>query len=217
MSLMDQPRIYRALPLAAVATLLGSCAGLNTPAPDAAAATTLPAATPQAPDLTRYLDTLAEMAPGDPARQQATLDAARVAVSEDYTASNRLRFALALGCAGHADSDPIEAKRLMTELLASDHGLQPVEVELATAFLREFDARVALFAELGRQRKESERQVHDANSADSRAESLAMENARLRRALAAAERKLAAVAEMERSLLEQAAEPTEEPPPPPQP
>jgi hypothetical protein len=201
--------------LAALTLLLGACASLTPQPPAATPAAAAPAAAPRSPDLARDLDTLAAMAPGDPARQQATLEAALAAAQQDPSATNRLRYALALGSAGHALSNPIEAQRLVTELLAGEHGLQPLEVELASAFQREFDARVALYAELARQREESERRQRAADAATSqRADALAAEAARLRRALAAAERKLEAVAEMERSLLEQPAESVGETPPP---
>jgi hypothetical protein len=214
---MHHMRTLRAIALAGLTLLVGACAGLNAQSPGITPATAAPKTTSSVADLTRYIDTLAAMAPGDPARQQATLEAARAAASQEPSAANRLRYALALGCAGHAGSDPIEADALMTALLAGDQGLQPVEVELATIFLREFDARVALFAELGRQRADSDQRLQSVNNAaEARAEALATENAKLRRALAAAERKLEAVAEMERSLLEQAAEPAQTPPPPPQ-
>jgi uncharacterized heparinase superfamily protein len=155
------------------------------------------------------------MAPGDPARQQATLEAALAASQQDPSAANRLRYAIALGSAGHALSNPIEAQRLIAELLAGAHGLQSLEVEFAGAFLREFDARVALYAEIARQLEDSERRQRAADAtASQRTDALAAENSRLRRALAAAERKLEAIAEMERSLLEQAAEPVDETPPP---
>jgi hypothetical protein len=201
--------------LAALALSLGACASLTPQPPAAAPAAAAPAAAPRGPDLARYLDTLAGMAPGDPARQQATLEAALAASQQDPGAASRLRYALALGSAGHALSNPIEAQRLIAELLAGDHGLQPLEVELASAFQREFEARTALYAELARQREDSERRLRtDAAATNQRAEALAAENARLRRALAAAERKLEAVAEMERSLLEQPAESVDETPPP---
>lgn len=203
------------LALPALALLLGACAGLSPPLPETTPVAAASPAAPRKADLASYLDALAGMAPGDPARQQATLDAALAAAQQDPSAANRLRYALALGSAGHASGNPIEAKRLVAELLAGDHGLQPLEVELAGALLREFDARVALYAELGRQREDSERRLQAAGAAaDQREDALAAENARLRRALAAAERKLEAVAEMERSLLEQADEPVDEPPPP---
>jgi hypothetical protein len=202
--------------LAALTLLLGACANLSPPSPAAApVAAALPAA-PRAADLASYLDMLDGMAPGDPARQQSVLDAALAAALKDPTAASRLRYALALGSAGHARSNPTEARQMIAELLAGDHGLQPQEVELAGALLREFDARAALYAELARQREDDERRLKDAEAAaEQRADALAAENARLRRALATAERKLEAVAEMERSLLDQLEEPADETPPPP--
>ena len=215
---MHSPTVRRILTLAALALPLGACASLTPQAPSTTPASAAPSATLRAPELGRYLETLAGMAPGDPARQQATLDGALAATSSDPSPANRLSYALALGSAGHAGSDPIEARQLITELLAGNHGLQSQEVELASAFLREFDARVALYAELARQRDESERELGSVvATAQQRADASAAENAKLRRALAAAERKLEAVAEMERSLLDQAADPTDEAPSPPQP
>jgi len=167
------------------------------------------AASPAPPpsNLAPYVETLAKMAPGDPARQQEELAATLLAAQQERSAANNLRYALALGSAGHAGSNPVEAKRLISELLATPNSLDPFETTVAGAFLREFDARVVLYAELARQREESEQQLrsHD-TSADKRAEALAAENKALRRALAEAERKLEAVAEMERTLLEQASE-----------
>jgi len=138
------------------------------------------------------------------------------AATSSPSSANTLRYALVLGSAGHPDSNPVEARRLITELLAGANTLQPLERELASAFQREFDARVSLYAEIARQREEAEqtlRKVDD--TAERRADALAAENARLRRQLAAAERKLEAVAEMERSLLEQAPPSADETPPQP--
>ena len=120
------------------------------------------------------------------------------------TASNRLRYAIALGAAGHPGSNPVEAKRLITELLAGPNDLKPQEVALANAYLREFDARVGLYADIARQREELERRLQAASTDDDkRFANIAAENARLKKALAEAERKLEAVAEMERTLIEQ--------------
>jgi serine phosphatase RsbU (regulator of sigma subunit) len=153
------------------------------------------------------------MAPGDPARQQAELTATLAAAQQTRSSADPLRYALALGSAGHASSNPVEARRLISELLASTNTLDPTETALAQAYLREFDARVALYAELARQREESEQQLKSLDAtAERRADVLAAENKQLKRKLAEAERKLEAVAEMERSLLEQAGAEAEQPP-----
>jgi hypothetical protein len=200
--------------VATVALMLAACVG---PGPrQAAGSSATTAAQPAHRDLSVYLDTLNQLAPGDPARQSAELVAAGTAVDGAPTASNRLRYALALGAAGHAGSNPVEARRLIAELLAGQHDLDAREVALAGAFQREFDARVILYADIARQREEFDRQVKSANAEDHRrAAALASENQRLKKALAEAERKLSAVAEMERSLLENSTEqPAPESPPP---
>jgi hypothetical protein len=198
------------------AHLLAGCASLQSaqqPPPQPAA---VAAVTPAPENLAPYLETLAKMAPGDPTRQQAELATALASAQQSPTSANTLRYALALGCAGRPDSNPVEAKRLLAELLASPNDLEPAELELAKAYLREFDARVALYAEIARQREESEQKLKSSDSsAVRRADALAAENARLKKQLSEAERKLEAVEQMERSLLEQAQEaPAETPPRP---
>lgn len=198
------------VPVALVA-LLSACAGLTGSGKnEGPAVSAVP--TPPPPVLAAYLETLGKMAPGDPSRQSAELEATLAAAQQGHSSAATLRYALALGTAGHASSNPVEARRLITELLASPNTLDPTETAFATAYLREFDARVALYAELARQREESEQKLKSIDAtADRRADALAAENKQLRRALAEAERKLEAVAEMERSLLEQSGEPTPEP------
>jgi hypothetical protein len=165
-----------------------------------------------------YFDTLALMAPGDPVRQRGELEARLAAAQASRSSTDTLRYALALGSAGHAGSNPVEAKRLIAELLAGPNTLEPLEAALANAYLREFDARVELYAQLARQQEELQQKLrsHDADSGR-RVDALVSENRQLRRSLAEAERKLEAVAEMERSLIEQAGEAAAEPPPPPPP
>jgi len=220
MSTMTYRRSARALGLLPAFLALGACAGMGSHSsspPPSPPAVVVPAPT----NIALYLDTLANMAPGDPARQQAELAAALASARQSPTAANRLRYALALGAAGHKDSNPVEAKRLLADLLAEPNDLGTQELELANAYLREFDARVALYAELARQREESQQKLKlNDSSATKRADALTAENARLKKQLAEANRKLEAVAEMERSLQEQAqdqAPETEPEAPPPRP
>jgi len=203
-------KIFAILPTIA---LLAACAALQPGASKDVIPPATTLVTPPPPVLSPYVETLAKMAPGDAARQQAELESRRSAAQATGSPSDTLRYALAVGAAGYPSSNPVEAKRLITELLASPNTLEPLEVSFATAYLREFDARVALYAELARQREESEQKLRllDA-TADRQADALAAENRQLKRALAEAERKLEAVAEMERSLLEQAGETPAEPP-----
>jgi hypothetical protein len=182
-----------------LALLLVACTSFQ-PAREPAGVPVAPA-TPRNADLAQYFELLDQLAPGDPARQAAAYDAALAAVQAEPTASRRLEHALALGAPGHDRSNPVEARRLIAELLAGANDLQPPEVALANAFLREYDARVALYAELSRQREEAERRLQALDTdGDRRVNALNAENQRLRKQLAEAERKLEAVAEMEQAL-----------------
>jgi hypothetical protein len=186
-----------------VALLSAGCAG-TPPARDSIPVSVAIPAHARSPDLMPYLRALEAMAPGDAARQQATLDETRAAMEADPSSANRLRHALAVGAAGPVGSNPVESRRMLHDLLAGPNQLSPEEHLLASSFLREFEARVTLYAELARQREEQQAQLAAAGaSAEHRAAALATENARLRKALAEADRKLQAVAEMERQLLEQ--------------
>ena len=214
-----QPRtLGPGLAFAFAAALLAAtaCTSLHGPQPAKDASGTGPAS-PATVDLTTYLTTLTQLAPGDPERQAAALASAEQAAQDDPSAAHRLRYAFALGAAGHPGSNPVEARQLITEVLAAGSDLKPPEVELAQAFLREFDARVDLYAENARQREDYEQKMKAAAADDNRRlAALNTENQRLRKSLADAERKLSAVAEMERSLLENGTQPAPDDAAPPQ-
>jgi hypothetical protein len=200
MNLTLQPTVYKAISLAAVITLT-ACTSLQPAASGSAPGQPPQVASPKPAAIASYFDVLDQMAPGDAVRQSDALAATLGQVQQNPSSSNRLRYALALGAAGHASSNPVEARRLITELLAGAKDLTAQEVSLANAFLREYDARVALYADLARQREESERQLQSlAADDDRRYSALTAETQRLKKALAEAERKLEAVAEMERAL-----------------
>jgi hypothetical protein len=200
------------LPVVLLACALSGCAALAPREPVPAPAPPPPAA-PAATSLGPYLDLLDQMATADSQREGALLGELRAQLTDAPGSRATLRYALALGAAGHEASDPVEARRLLQGLLATPGDLEPAERQLAAAMVREFDARVTLYAQLGRQREEAEARFAAANDAHSRAaQSASAETARLRRELAQAERKLQAITEMERELLEQV-----EAPPPEQP
>jgi hypothetical protein len=200
MTFIPQPSLGKAF-LAVSATALAACTSLPPAGKQGAPGQTVTAPTPKPAGIAAYFEALDRMAPGDAVRQSTELASALAQAQENPTSSNRLRHAIALGAAGHSSSNPVEARRLITELLAGAHDLSSQEVSLANAFLREFDARVALYADLARQREESERQLKLIGADDDRRYgALNAETQRLKKALAEAERKLEAVAEMERTL-----------------
>jgi len=198
------------LPTTALACLLGGCAAFAPPVP---APVPAPPPAPAVTDLAPYFALLDQFAAGDPARQAALLADLASQLAASPGERSALRHALAVGAAGRAGSDPVEARRLLAALLAAPAELEPAERQMAAALQREFDARVTLYAQLARQREELEARIEADNTAHTRAlQSAAAETARLRRELQRAETKLQAITEMERELLEQS-----EPEPPPQP
>jgi len=183
---------------------VAGCAGLQKTHTGQPGPTGNDKAVPRSAELSSYFEMLDKLGPGDPERQATELEAIRLASQQSPTSSNRLHYAIALGAAGHPDSNPIEARHLISELLAGPNDLRPQEILLANAYLREFDARVALYADLARQREESDRKLQaESAEMERRYGALNTETQRLRKALADAERKLEAVAEMERNLTPQ--------------
>jgi hypothetical protein len=195
-----QPAVRKAF-FAISAVALTACASIQPADKTGATGQAAVASSPKPADIASYFEVLDRMAPGDVVRQSTELASTLTQSQQNPTSTNRLKYAVALGAAGHSASNPVEARRLITELLAGANDLTPQEVSLANAFQREYDARVALYADLARQREESERQAKaiDADG-DRRYNALNAEAQRLKKALAEAERKLEAVAEMERSL-----------------
>jgi hypothetical protein len=189
-------------PVALLACALCGCASLAPSAPSPVP--TPPPAAPVAASLAPYLELIEEIAAADAAREAALLGDLQAQSTQAPGGRAALRYALALGSAGHKGSDPVEARRLLQGLLAAPGDLEPAERQLAASMLREFDARVTLYAQLARQREEAEGRLAAANEAHAKAlQSSSAETARLRRELAQAERKLQAITEMEREMLEQ--------------
>jgi hypothetical protein len=194
----------RALPIATlvVAGLLAACQtdaerGTTGPAPE------LPPAPSSEVPAAAYLEALDDMAAGDVARQQATLLAARSAWQQAATPGNTLRYALVLGTPGHDDSNPLEASRLLNTLLATPGQLSPDELRLASAFQREFTARVSQYADLARARLEAEARLRAVDAeTQSQINAMAADLARVRRERDTIQQKLDAIADIEKTLME---------------
>jgi hypothetical protein len=200
MNYPPQPTVRKAF-FALSALALSACASFQPADKPGSPSQATELATPKPADIASYFEVLDLMAPGDMVRQSSELATTLTQAQQDPSSSNRLKYAIALGAAGHVQSNPVEARRLINELLAGQNDLTLQEVSLANAFMREYDARVALYADLARQREESERQLKSIDTeSDRRYNALNAETQRLKKALAEAESKLEAVAEMERSL-----------------
>jgi hypothetical protein len=147
-----------------------------------------------------YLDTCLKLARGTPAEQAEVL----ATVSNDYNAaptpSRVLRYAMVLSTPGHAGSDPVVAQRLLREVLASPETLLPAERALAFLQLQQVERQQSLQADVRRLQQGAERNANDRIAQlTRRLTTESEENTRLKKALADAQAKLDAIANIEGS------------------
>jgi hypothetical protein len=150
--------------------------------------------------IANYLDTCLKVARGTPAEQAEVL----AIVSNDYHAapapSKVLRYAMVLSTPGHAGSDPVVAQRLLREVLASPETLLPAERALAFLQLQQVERQQTLQADVRRLQTGAERATNDRIAQlTRRLTTESEENTRLKKALADAQAKLDAIANIEGS------------------
>ncbi len=138
----------------------------------------------------------------DPVTQQEIVDRADKDYNRNPTPSRKLRLALVLGTPGHPGADLPFAKQLLEELL-SDPGpkLLPAERTLALLEVQLIGDHLTLEAENRTLQSQADRAGNLALE-NRRLQAQADENLRLRRALEEARAKLAAIANIEKSLNE---------------
>ncbi len=155
---------------------------------------------PDSNAVTPLLEMMAALPKGDPARQAEVFQSAKDAAQITPTTSNKLKWALALATPGHSGSDPVAARRQLSELLARPETLLPAERLLAAVELQEIEQRLVMQAEDQRLREELPRESREKlATANRRLNAESDENARLRKALDEAEAKLEAIKHVERS------------------
>jgi len=145
-----------------------------------------------------YLATLDRLGRGGEAEQAEILEATRSDYLADPSTQKRLRYAFVLAVPGHAASDPMGARTLLGEALATPETLLPSERALADLMVRDLDARLALA-------RENETLRHGSSPQDDtriaelnrRLQAETAEKDRLRRELERAEAKLEAIATLE--------------------
>lgn len=195
--------VRRTLGLLLGLAALGGCASLdgNYAAPKSRPEAAVSRPTVDGEAARGYLASLSELQGGTPAAQAETLASARRDAEATPTTLHRLRYALLLACPGHAGSDPVAARRQLSDLLARPELLLPSERALAALLLADVDERLVLSAESRRLQQESARKDKERGSAAAlRLQAEEAENTRLRRALEDAQRKLEAVTAVEQSI-----------------
>jgi hypothetical protein len=185
----------------AAGALLAGCGTLSTPfgkhAPDPAA----PRPPSESETARSYVGELAVLQAAAPSEQAELLQAARAAAEGAPTTLNRLRYALMLALPGHAGSDPVAARRQLSDLLARPELLMPSERSLASVLLADVSERLVLIAESRRLQEEAASHDKERMAAVSRRLQIEQdENARLKHALEDAQKKLNAITQVERSI-----------------
>jgi len=150
--------------------------------------------------LASYLDLCLRLAKGTPAEQAEILTNA----SNDYrsapTPSRVLRYAMVLSTPGHPGHDPVVAQRLLREVLANPETLLPAERALAFLQLQQVERQQSLQADVRRLQSGNERAANERIAQlTRRLTTESEENARLKKALADAQAKLDAIANIEGS------------------
>ena len=191
------------VPVLAPLLVILAVAGCGTGLPIKRSSQTLPSIDRDATEATliaNYLDTCLKVARGAPAEQAEVL----ASVSNDYHAapapSKVLRYAMVLSTPGHAGADPVVAQRLLREVLASPETLLPAERALAFLQLQQVERQQALQADVRRLQTGAERATNDRIAQlTRRLTTESEENTRLKKALADAQAKLDAIANIEGS------------------
>jgi hypothetical protein len=150
--------------------------------------------------LAAYLDTCLKVARGTPAEQAEILANAQNDYSAAPTPSRVLRYAMVLSTPNHAGTDPVVAQRLLREVLANPETLLPAERALAFLQLQQVDRQQSLQADVRRLQLGAERNANERIAQlTRRLTTESEENTRLKKALADAQAKLDAIANIEGS------------------
>jgi hypothetical protein len=150
--------------------------------------------------ITSYLDVCLRLARGTPAEQAEILATSKNDLSAAPTPSRVLRYAMVLSTPGHAGFDPVVSQRLLHEVLASPETLLPAERALAFLQLQQVERQQSLQADVRRLQTGAERSTNDRIAQlTKRLSTESEENTRLKKALADAQAKLDAIANIERS------------------
>jgi hypothetical protein len=187
--------------LALLAAALAGCEALPAKRPrDSQVLPSIDRDATEATLMANYLDTCLKVARGTPAEQAEVL----ASVSNDYHAapapSKVLRYAMVLSTPGHAGHDPVVAQRLLREVLASPETLLPAERALAFLQLQQVERQQSLQADVRRLQTGAERTANERIAQlTRRLTTESEENNRLKKALADAQAKLDAIANIERS------------------
>ncbi len=190
-----------ALAAAIAGILLAGCGSLSMPFGTRTPEPPAPRPLGESEAARSYVGELARLQAAAPSEQAELLQAARTAAEGAPTTLSRLRYGLMLALPGHAGSDPVAARRQLSDLLARPELLMPSERALAAVLLADVSERLVLIAESRRLQEEAASHDKERMAAVSRRLQIEQdENARLKRALEDAQKKLNAITQVELSI-----------------
>jgi hypothetical protein len=185
--------------LACCALLIAGCGGLPIKR-DTQALPSIDRNSTEASLVASYLEICMKAARGTPAEQAEVLATTHNDYAAAPTPSRVLRYAMVLSTPGHAGSDPVVAQRLLREVLASPETLLPAERSLASLQLQQVERQQSLQADVRRLQQAAERNANEKIAQLTRSlKAEGDEVNRLKKALAEAQAKLDAIANIEGS------------------
>ncbi len=147
----------------------------------------------------QYLLALADLESATPSSQAEILQQARDLAESAPTTSHRLRYALYLADPVHSGTDPVAARRHLSEILSRPEWLLPSERALAQVTLAQLDSRLALMVDVDHRQKDVINHDRDRVVVLNKKLSAELEeNSRLKKLLDEASKKLDAVLQLER-------------------
>lgn len=195
------------------ACLLAGCSALPERDGDQPAPVNVPATEIiQASQLTSHINALRTVVQASPAEQAEVMASARAGYEQAQAGPAALRYGLLLAAPAHPAHDPELAQRVLREALAQDQLLSAPERALGAIELQRVDAELRYAAEISRlvaeaQQQRDRQQAAPPNTAalTRRLQTAEEDNARLRKALDEALRRLEAIADIEQRGLEPSA------------
>lgn len=155
-----------------------------------------------------YVDMLAALSSADPVRQSDVFYAAEQSHTQAPTTLNVLRYAMALAMPGHPNSDPVKGKRLLEQVMANPERISIGEQGIATAMLNITDQWLKMQAEMRRLNATVDDRTRAQSNSERRLQAQTEELNKLRKALDAAQQKLDAIKDIEKSISERSTTPT---------
>ncbi|MGD9841388.1 MAG: hypothetical protein AB7U99_00550 [Steroidobacteraceae bacterium] len=155
-----------------------------------------------------YINMLASLSDDDVTKQIDTFYAVEQSNAQAPTTMNQLRYAIALASPGHPASDPVKAKKLLEQLLINPEKLSHGELTISKVMLNIAEQSLKLQAENRRLAATVDDRARTQSNSERRLQAQSEELIKIRKALDAAQQKLDAIKDIEKSISERSTSPT---------